>query len=49
MDDIFSGIRGIDNDSTTEVPAEDKTDLLMVATNWAIIIVLGFMLLWGKS
>lgn len=33
MDDIFSGIRGIDS----EVLAEDKTDFWMVLTNWAFV------------
>lgn len=46
MDDIFSGIKGIENDSI-EVPAEDKTNLWMVLTNWAIIIVSALMI-WGK-
>lgn len=53
MDDIFSGIKGIGNDSTTEVPetevpAEDKTDLWMVLTNWIVVAIVALML-WGES
>ncbi len=49
MDDIFSGIRGIDSDSTAEVPAKDKTDFfwIIVLANWIVVASVALML-WGR-